>query len=317
MERIDLSDKLMNSGNNAKENLELAKQALIRATENPVLSKYITKEAVEKVMQTIKLCKTDEEYAEEYEKHALDSMKRQGKEITKEDIEYFKELATSTMAAQDYDTNEILLRPETDVDTIVHEAIHGIAIKDGVSGINKIGEALIEEKENGWEDLKKFDITVLDESITEFITKLVIPEREGDSAYAYGVDIIENYHNVCSRSSSSEKLFEAYFNKDQKALKDIANDFNSVDENTWDKIVKSMRRHQLANMDIKYIKYLQNAMSKSELKQIFVELSNNLEKRREFTPRDIGKATINASTISKMQAQNIENRNIEEKGINK
>lgn len=210
------------------EQLMLARQALMRATKNPKLSKYINEEMVEEALSKVHICSSFEEFANRV------------KDVCKEEgIEFSNEYLNNTDAVIDVKTGDINVL-NVEIETIVHEAVHHMSKKNGENGIIEIAKQLAKDDSN-WEGMKENHIELLNEAITQYITKIILEGKmDKKTTYDYGLDVLESYEKATNGyEKENNNILTAYFNKDKESLAYIAKDFNRGGILKWNKMLES------------------------------------------------------------------------------
>lgn len=236
----ELTDRILNSSTNAFENKEIARAVLLRASDNPKLSKYFNKNEIESAINNIIICKDEQEFKERY--------KNLNAGMDSESLE-----RKVKIVAGFYYKGKIVLPPTTVLSVIVHELMHLLS----GAGIKEIAGELIKEKLD-WQGISLGEIRSLDEAFTEAITRIVLPEIKASCTYDVGAKFISKLYFLCEKyNKSPERIFDAYFKKDKYALESIENDFNNIslskikiipksgiNENVWKIILKSITNEE-------------------------------------------------------------------------
>lgn len=220
---------------NIYNNIESAKQALLRASKNPKLGKYITEEKINEAFSNIIICNNEKDF--------INQIKLIDADAQENDISI-----SGMQAFQTVESKKIVLRNNCDIDKIVHEAVHYFSLAGKDTGILGIGNELISDKENpDWNTLNKLHIDVLNEAITHYITQEILPERKVEDAYTYGGIFLRDYAKA---SGNMDKVLDAYFAKDKNALDFIAKDVNKEGLINWHDIIEISGIYQYTNMRI-------------------------------------------------------------------
>lgn len=263
----DLSKEILSSEKNTNNNITLAKQVLLRASKDSRFSKYINENNIDSVMSKIIVCKDLDEFKKQFK------LNDQGS--TKFDSESDFNMRMEGMKAfQNPENGKIILKPNCGVDTIVHEIVHAISVKNKETGILKNGKELLTESSN-WKGLDESHITALNEAMTHYITRELLPELEISSAYNYGADFLDKYVKATNGYEINQNnILEAYFNQDKNALEYIANDIDKSGKLKWPDVIESSLIYQAVNMMILPFRYLKKCHTKEELDELMIVISN-------------------------------------------
>lgn len=220
---------------NIYNNIEYAKQALLRASKHPVLGKYITEAKINEALSNIIICHTERAF--------IDQIKLVDPSVEEDNISI-----SGMTAFQVVESRKIVLRNNCDVEHIIHEMVHFFSLYGKDTGVLGIGNELISDKDNpDWNTLNELHIDVLNEAITHYISQEVLPERKIEDAYTYGANFLRDYAKA---SGNFDKILAAYFAKDKKALDFIAKDVNKENLINWHDIIEISGVYQYTNMGI-------------------------------------------------------------------
>lgn len=264
----DLSKQILSSrDNNINENIELARQVLLRASKEDRFSKYIDASNINLVMSNIIICNDVNDFKRQFK------LNDDGNSNFQTDAEF--DMAMETMKAfQNPENGKIILKADCDLGTIIHEIVHSISVKNKETGIIQIGKDLI-GKSNNFKDINESQIGVLNEAMTHYITRELLPELQISSAYNYGADFLKQYVTATNGYEiKNNNILDAYFNKNENSLDYIAQDINKSDILTWSNIMESCEISQYVNSMMLPIRYLKKCNTKDELEQLMKEISN-------------------------------------------
>lgn len=225
----------MKNKSNIYDNIEYAKQALLRASKDPKLGKYITEDKINEALSNIIVCNSQEDFINQVR-------------LIDPDVKENDTSISGMQAFQAVESKKIVLRNDCDVDKIVHEAVHYFSLDGKDTGVLEIGNELISDKENpNWNTLNKLHVDVLNEAITHYITQEILPERKVEDAYTYGGIFLRDY---AKSSGNMDKILDAYFGKDKDALDFIAKDVNKEGLINWHDIIEISGVYQYTNMGV-------------------------------------------------------------------
>lgn len=250
----ELSKEILSATDDVKNNIELAKKVFERASKDEKFSKYFTKDVIEAVFKKIIVCKSDEEFNKKYRKDS----KFNEKNVTEQEIE---KMTKGCRAYQNPETGETCFRPKNNIDTIIHELVHAISLQKGVTGIYQIGSELIKENQN-WNGIDESYIISLNEAMTHYITRELLPELEIYSAYNYGADFLKKY---AVNKESHKSIMEAYFLGNKNQLSKIANRVDSANKVSWCDVLESSLIYQGVNMGLLPGVYLNSCKKQQEI----------------------------------------------------
>ena len=220
---------------NIYDNIESAKQALLRASKDPKLGKYITEDKINEALSNTIICHTNEAFVKQVKLVVPD--------IDENDPSMF-----GRIAFQAVESKKIVLRNNCNLEDIVHEIVHYCSLDGKDTGILGVGNELISDKQNpDWNTLNEFHIDVLNEAMTHYITQEVLPEIKVEDAYNYGGIFLKNYAKA---SGNMDKILDAYFAKDKGSLDFIAKDVNKEGLINWHDIIEVSGVYQYTNMGI-------------------------------------------------------------------
>lgn len=306
----DLSKEILSSEKNTNNNIALAKQVLLRASKDSRFSKYINENNIDSIMANIVVCKDLDEFKKQFK------LNDQGNSKFESEREFDMTMQT-LRAFQNPENGKIILKPNCGLDTIVHEIVHAISVKNKETGILKNGKELLTESSN-WKGLDESHITALNEAMTHYITRELLPELEISSAYNYGADFLDKYVKATNGYEINQNnILEAYFNQNKNALEYIANDVNKSGKLTWSDVIESSLIHQGVNMMIFPVRYLKKCNTKEELDELMNAISNeyklllsNSGKLNEFHQVREEYAKEEYERISRIQQVKANNQNI-------
>lgn len=264
----DLSKQILSSRDNSiNENIELARQVLLRASKEDRFSKYIDASNISLVMSNIIVCNDINDFKRQFKLNAY------GNSNFQTDTEF--DMAMETLNAfQNPEKGKIVLKAGCGLDTIIHEMVHGISVKNKETGIIQIGKDLI-GKSNNFKDVSESQIGVLNEAMTHYITRELLPELQISSAYNYGADFLRQYVDATNGYEiKNNNILDAYFNKNKNSLDYIAKDINESGILTWPNILESCEIAQYVNSMMLPIRYLKRCNTKDEIEQLMKEISN-------------------------------------------
>ena len=250
----ELSKEILTANDAVKKNIELAKKVFERAGKDERFSKYFTPEVIENVFKKIIICQSDEEFNKKFKKDS----KFDEKNITEQQKE---KMTQGCRAYQNPETGETCFRPKNNLDTIVHELLHAISLQKGITGIYKISDELIKE-DKYWKGLDESYTISLNEAMTHYITRELLPELEIYSAYNYGADFLKKY---AVNKESHKSIVESYFLGNKEELAKIANRVNSAKKVSWSEVLESSLIYQGVNMGLFPGIYLNSCKKQQEI----------------------------------------------------
>jgi hypothetical protein len=263
------------SKQNIYDSIESAKQALLKASMNPKLGKYITEDKISEALSNIIVCNSEEEFITQVR-------------LIDPDVKENDTSISGMQAFQAVESKKIVLRNDCDVDKIVHETVHYFSLDGKDTGILGIGNELINDKENpDWNTLNKFHVDVLNEAITHYITQEILPERKVEDAYTYGGIFLRDYAKA---SENMDKILDTYFAKDKDALDFIAKDINKEGLINWHDIIEVSGVYQYTNMGIfrNFAKNFEKCNTERKRINTLIEKINqrNIERKTDYLQED-------------------------------
>lgn len=217
------------------QNIAKAKELLLRASTNPTLGKYITKDKIDSALANIVICDSDEEFIKQVK-------------LVVPDIDEDDQAISGMRAFQAVESKKIVFRDNCNIETIIHELVHYFSVDGKDTGILGIGDALINDDQNhDWNGLNSLHIDVLNEAMTHYITQEIVPEIKVEDAYQYGANFLKDYAEA---SGNMDKILDAYFNKNKGALDSIAKDVNRHGVISWHDILEISGVYQYTQMRI-------------------------------------------------------------------
>lgn len=262
----ELSKEVLSADNNAYKNLNLAKQILLEASKKSNFSPYINEQKINNIMSNIVICKDLDDFKEQFKLNDKGNSKFASESEFNMTMERIRGL-------QNPENGKIILKSDCGIDTIIHEMVHALSIKNQSTGILKIGEELINENEN-WKNIEKDHIDILNEAMTHYITRELLPELEISSAYNYGADFLKQYKQVTNDYEEENNILEAYFKQNKEALNYIAQDINKSGLLTWHDVLESSLIYQYVNSMILPVKYLKKCCTKETIEKTMNSIAN-------------------------------------------
>lgn len=198
---------------------ECVKAIYQRALLERNFDKYVNNEMLQEIYSGIRVCHSNEKFVETYKANLT---RKERESLTEFDI---------PMAFTDVKSNLIYIKYDTPIEVIVHEIVHAISNKlKKDTGIKMVMKNYLMEKGISLND-EEFVIDSFNESITHYITQLLIPEIKVSDGYNYGASIIGKYSNTlleCGRDYNL--ILDAYFKGNQQAFDSMGNDFKHIFE---------------------------------------------------------------------------------------
>lgn len=257
----ELSKAVLSSDNNTYKNLNLAKQILLEASKKSKYKSYIDESKIDYIMSNIVICKDLDDFKKQFKLNDNGNSKFDSESEFNITMELVKGL-------QNPENGKIILKSDCGIDTIVHEIVHALSIKNKHTGILKIGEDLIKENDC-WKNVEMEHVSVLNEAITHYITRDLLPELEISSAYNYGADFLKQYKQATDGYEEQvNNILEAYFKQNKGALNHIAQDINKSGVLTWYDVLESSLIYQYVNSMVLPVRYLKNCFTKEELEKM-------------------------------------------------
>ena len=275
-----------------RKQLDLAKRMLISATKNPRLSKYISEDMIEEIISKVYIAKSVDDYMQKVREQYA-----KAKNQNEEEIEEYEMNEETDMSSRGMCFEEVILinyreNKENIYQTIIHEIVHYLSVKDKENGILQLGKELAEENSD-WEGVKAAMIESLNESITQYITRMILGKNiKMETSYDYGVDVLEAYTKATNGYEEEQNnILEAYFNKDKEALKHISSDFNLEGDRMWQDMLKSFLVYDVAMSENKFY-LLKHCISNEAIKKHMKKISTKYATRTSNKKLDDEKTVI-------------------------
>ena len=175
------------------------------------------------------------------------------------------------------------------VEVIVHELNHFLSINKKEPGLELITRKLlpndIEKRLNirfqgsRNEDIKNAYSEALNEAVTLYITRKMLPELNVTDAYNYGATFLDSYIKACEghEKNIEQELLSAYYNGNKNSLNYIINHINGVEENYFFKILDSMFIDQCIHMQLVPIKYAKVLQTKEDITKFLNKIRKEIE----------------------------------------
>jgi len=277
----ELSKKITFSDTNAYKNKELAYQVLLRASKQDDFKNFITEDKIKEAIAKIVICENQEEFEKKYIEL---SKPESGKE--KEDI---KQRLIGLMAFNSSVDGNTYIKENCRVEVIVHELNHFLSINKKEPGLELITRKLlpndIEKRLNirfqgsTNEDIKNAYSEALNEAVTLYITRKMLPELNVTDAYNYGATFLDSYIKACEghEKNIEQELLSSYYKGNKNSLSYIINHINGVEKDYFFKILDSMFIDQCIHMQLLPIKYAKVLQTKEDITKFLNKIRKEIE----------------------------------------